>query len=61
MRPLVAVALLLLSGCSQVHLTQEARERQCLDYGHTKGTPAFGACMQKEREMANDFWWGDSD
>lgn len=53
--------LIILTGCNHVHLTPEAREKQCVEYGHKKGTPEFGECMQKERQMAHDFWWGNGD
>jgi hypothetical protein len=48
-----------LTACSQVRLTPEAREQTCIEYGHKKGTPEFGECMQKERQLAQDFWWGE--
>ena len=57
----IILATIILSSCSHLNLTQETREAQCLEYGHVKGTPAYGECMQKEREMANDFLWGDAD
>ncbi len=50
-----------LSACSHVNLTPEAREQQCLDYGFEKGTPEYAECDQKERQLAQDFLWGDDD
>ncbi len=61
MRVFLVLTLTFLIGCSHVRLTPEAREQQCLEYGHKEGTPEFGECMQKERQMAHDFWWGDDD
>ena len=58
---IIAISLVFLSSCSHVHLSQEAREQQCKEYGHKEGTPAFGECMQKERTMAQEFLWGDTE
>lgn len=57
----IVFGVFVISACSQVRLTPEARKQQCLEYGQKEGTPEFGECMQKEREMAQDFWWGDAD
>ena len=61
MRVTVILSIFLFSACSHVNLTPQARENQCLEYGFEKGTPEYAECDQKERQMAQEFWWGEDD